>query len=305
LASANQQPLDPAVRAGYHGNDWPSPWRALRINALLRADSSVTVDDMRRFHTDPRSELTPFIITAVGNAKAAAEAKGEWTADDEAAFAFLTTGTPEFLPTNGWPVLFFSLVSALTNNTWDELVLPGETRRVATPSQMTLVLLLRDGSNAWWDDTKTGDAVETRDAIVLRSLREAWRDSKSVHGDDPSKWEWRKVRTMNVNHLLRLQGFGRTGLEVQSGPGTLSPSDANGTAGASWRFVVELGPEVRAWGTYPGGQSGNPLSSRYDDRMELWRTGQLADLRFPRKPTDLTPEQTMSTLTFTPTERAR
>ncbi len=305
LASANQQPLDPAVRAGYAGNDWPSPWRAMRINRLLREDSSVTVDDMRRFHTDPRSELTPFVMAAMAEAKDAAQSAGTWTADDDAAYAYLTSGSQEFLPENGWPVLFAALVTAITNNTWDELVLPGETRRVATPSQMILVMLLRDATNAWWDDRKTGDAVETRDAILLRSLRDAWRDSKAVHGDDASAWQWRKVRTMNVNHLLRLPGFGRSGLEVHSGPGTLSPSEANGTHGASWRFVVELGPDVRGWGTYPGGQSGNPLSSRYADRLEIWRKGELADLRFPRTPADLSAEQTMSTLTFTPIERAR
>ena len=52
-------------------------------------------------------------------------------------------------------------------------------------------------------------------------------------------------------------------------------------------MVVELGPEVRAWGTYPGGQSGNPASSRYDDRLTQWTQGKLAPLRFPRSAADL------------------
>ena len=39
LASANQQPKDPRVDPRYFGWDWPDPWRAMRINALLRADS--------------------------------------------------------------------------------------------------------------------------------------------------------------------------------------------------------------------------------------------------------------------------
>ena len=47
-------------------------------------------------------------------------------------------------------------------------------------------------------------------------------------------------------------------------------------------MVVELGGEVRGWGTYPGGQSGNPASRRYDDRIPLWKNGELAELRFPR-----------------------
>jgi penicillin amidase len=300
LASANQQPIDPSARRDYHGNDWPSPWRAMRINNLLRGDSSVTVDDMRRFHTDPQSELTPFVMTALGDAKAAAEAAGTWTAEDEAAFALLAKETPEFTPDSRWAVLFASMVGKLANLTWDELIPPGDERRLATPGQMVLVMLMRDPNNVWWDDRRTTDAVETRDAIVLKALREAWTDSRATQGNDPASWRWGAVRTVNVNHLLRLPGFGRTGLEVQSGPGTLSPSESNGTHGASWRFVVELGPEVKGWGTYPGGQSGNPISSRYADRLELWRTGQLAELRFPRAASDLPANQTMSTLTFTP-----
>lgn len=300
LASANQQPIDPSVRGEYQGNDWPSPWRAMRINNLLRGDSSVTVEDMQRFHTDPQSELTPFVMTALGDAKARAEAAGQWTAEDEQAFAILAKDEPTFTPDSRWAVLFSSLVGRIANLTWDELIPAGEERRIATPGQMILVMLLRDGSNVWWDDRRTSDVVESRDAIVLKALREAWTETRASQGNDPAQWRWGKVRQVNVHHLLRLPGFGRTGLEVQSGPGTLSPSESNGTHGASWRFVVELGPDVKGWGTYPGGQSGNPISSRYDDRLELWRTGQLAELRFPRTAEELPPVQTRSTLTFTP-----
>jgi len=305
LASANQQPIDPSVRREYQGNDWPSPWRAMRINNLLRGDSSVTVDDMRRFHTDPQSELTPFIMTAVGDAKASAEAAGTWTAEDEAAFGILAKDVPSFTPDSRWAVLFAALVSNLADLTWDELIPAGAERRLATPGQMILVMLLRDANNVWWDDRRTSDAVESRDAIVLKALREAWAKTRATQGNDPAQWRWGNVRQINVHHLLRLPGFGRSGLEVQSGPGTLSPSESNGTHGASWRFVVELGSEVKGWGTYPGGQSGNPISSRYDDRLELWRTGQLAELRFPRSAAELTPVQTRSKLTFTPAGGAR
>jgi penicillin amidase len=66
-----------------------------------------------------------------------------------------------------------------------------------------------------------------------------------------------------------------------------------GGQGASWRMVVELGSTVRAWGTYPGGQSGNPASVRYDDRLPLWLKGELAELRFPRRPEELQPRSSL------------
>ncbi len=46
LASANQQPIDPRTVKAWWGGSY-DPWRALRINALLRADSSITVEKMR------------------------------------------------------------------------------------------------------------------------------------------------------------------------------------------------------------------------------------------------------------------
>jgi penicillin amidase len=45
-------------------------------------------------------------------------------------------------------------------------------------------------------------------------------------------------------------------------------------------MVVELGPEVRAWGNYPGGQSGNPGSRSYEDRVDDWAAGRPYELLF-------------------------
>jgi penicillin amidase len=54
-------------------------------------------------------------------------------------------------------------------------------------------------------------------------------------------------------------------------------------------MVVELGDSIRAWGTYPGGQSGNPISRRYRDRLPLWRRGALDTLFAPRDTSSLAP----------------
>jgi penicillin amidase len=61
-------------------------------------------------------------------------------------------------------------------------------------------------------------------------------------------------------------------------------------------MVVELGPEVRAWGTYPGGQSGNPASEHYIDRVAGWQAGELDTLLFPKRPDDLPRARTRATL---------
>jgi penicillin amidase len=45
-------------------------------------------------------------------------------------------------------------------------------------------------------------------------------------------------------------------------------------------MVVELGPEIRAWGIFPGGQSGNPGSRFYDDMVDGWLAGKPDELLF-------------------------
>ena len=271
----------------------------MRINHILRDNAQMTVDDMRKMHTDPKSELTPFVMAAIASAAESAKTAGVWTADDSVAYSLLTAWDSEFVPDSRGAVLFTMVTTQIGTLLWDELILPGETRRVVTPQQAVLVSLLRENASVWWDLRSTADSVETRDEIVLLGMRKGWALARSLEGNDPATWRWGKIRMTNINHILRLPGFGRDSLEVRSGPGTLSPSDNGGTHGASWRFVVELAPEIRAWGTYPGGQSGNPVSRRYDDRIDLWQAGELAELRVPGTAADLSVEHTTARLVFT------
>ncbi|MBK8056382.1 MAG: penicillin acylase family protein [Gemmatimonadetes bacterium] len=87
---------------------------------------------------------------------------------------------------------------------------------------------------------------------------------------------------------------------MQGGRGTLNPSVQSGGFGSSWRMVVELGPRIRAMGTYPGGQSGNPASPRYADRLRFWRDGDLELLIVPSAIDSLSPSQVSARLTLTP-----
>ena len=65
-------------------------------------------------------------------------------------------------------------------------------------------------------------------------------------------------------------------------------------------MVVELGDRVRAMGTYPGGQSGNPASARYDDRLQFWQRGELELLYAPASVDSMAAAQVRASLTLTP-----
>ncbi len=286
LASANQDPQHPADGPRYLGSAWPSPWRAQRINTLLRADSAVTPDAMRRYQTDPGSARADLFVPAL---LAAARAR---PADTLAARAATLLGEWDrrYDRENSRAVLFEAVMQDVGRLTWDELRSPDDSvRRVRAPSDAVLAVLLADSASAWWDLRATR-GVERRDDILTEALRLGLARTEELRGDPTAaSWRWGESRFARIGHLLGLAPFGRRDISIQGGPGLLNPSSGDGRHGASWRMVVEMGPQVRAWGIYPGGQSGNPASPRYADRLDRWAAGELDTLLLP-KTADALPE---------------
>jgi penicillin amidase len=287
LASANQQPIDPRFDARYFGSDWYAPWRALRINQLLRADSTVTVLAMIRWQTDPGSPradaLLPPFIAAAANAT-----------DDSTRRAgrLLAEWDRRYTRDNRRAVLFEQSLRELSRLLWDEL------EGKALPSLAALAQLMADSANRWWDDRRT-EEIERRDALLRKALRLGYSHTVERYGPPDAGWRWDRIRHANIYHMMRIPALSELGIPIEGGPSTINPSVGDGEDGASWRMVVDLGEEVRAWGTYPGGQSGNPASSHYVDRLPSWREGTLDTLRYPRTQEELGSRVT-SVLTLSP-----
>ncbi len=314
LASANQQPVDTRADRDFWGGGY-DPWRAVRINQLLRADAHVTPDAMRAFQSDPGSaradRFVPFFL--------AAAARGAPAGVDHEALAtagrLLAQWDRRYTRDNTRAVLFEWAMRELAIRTWDELDPPGarpvpgidpfgkpSTRppRAVVPSSAVLLELLADPSNAWWDERAT-PAHETRDDVLAESLAAALDSCRAKYGaPDAGGWTWSRLRHANIRHLGRVPAFGALDLAVPSGPNTLWPSTGEGTAGPSWRMVVELGDSVRAWGIYPGGQTGNPLDPGYRDRLPRWLAGELDPLLVPRTAGALAAADVSGTLTLVP-----
>ena len=305
VASANQQPIDPAQNNRYLGFDWGyEPWRALQINRLLRENDSVSFDDMRRYQTDPGSvradRFVPYFLAAASHARASGVATPALVAAD----SVLSRWDRRYTVENNGAILFETAMGELSRRTWDELIPPGDSVRAAVPSTSVLLALLADSASPWWDDRRTKNQVENRNVIVREALVEAYENIvRRFGGPDTTGWAWGRVGPAAINHLMRLNGFSRPNVPVQGGRGTLNPSAQRTGFGASWRMVVELGDRVHAMGTYPGGQSGNPAGPRYDDRLRFWQRGELELLLMPRSADSLAMEQVRSALTLTPAVR--
>ncbi len=300
LASANQQPVAPS--GAYVGHGWPPPWRAMRINTLLQADSAVTPDDMRRFQTDPGSARADRFVPVVLDAGRAELAAGRGDSVLRTALALLGEWDRRYTLDNERAVLFEAAMRELRVRTWDELAAPSGSadRGPWLPDDAVLLQLVADSANPWWDHRATPER-ETRDGIISASLAAALSAVQSEHGaPGDGGWRWSGIRHANIRHLLGLPALSALRVPVQGGPSTLAPSSGSGGFGASWRMVVELGPEVRGWATYPGGQSGNPASTRYRHNLPRWAAGELDSLIVPREAAGLPEPAVSSRLTLRP-----
>jgi penicillin amidase len=161
--------------------------------------------------------------------------------------------------------------------------------------------LLQDPGSLWWDDRRTRDRRERADEVLGASLRAALDTAIARYGDpDQGGWTWGRVWPTDIWHFLQLPSLSALNLAVQGGPETIAPAGRHGTSGASWRMVVELGPELRAWATYPGGQSGNPASAFYANRIPQWVAGDLDPVLFPRTAGDIPAARIVASLSIDP-----
>jgi len=138
-------------------------------------------------------------------------------------------------------------------------------------------LLLNEPNAVWWDNVKTAKK-ETRSDLVNASFKFAIDSLQRKFGPIDIDWAWANLKKTHVPHLAKVAGFGSKFL--YNGGSKTSVNATSETNGPSWRMIVALGKEVKAYGVFPGGESGNPGSHYYDDMIDTWSDGKLNELLY-------------------------
>jgi len=276
VSSANQEPTDSSYPY-YLSSSYGSSTRAARINERLNEMKDITPDDMRQLQIDTldlkaRAILPGLLILME---------KQKLTPEEKAAFEKIKLWNFEFRAELIEPTIFEYWWQELINIIWsDELEHPdGQLNRPGT--NVTLDLIINKPDSPYFD-IKTTDLKESLKELTLLSFKAAIHKLTERFASMDESWAWGKARGTDINHLARIPGLNRKNLETNGNSGIVNATSR--TFGPSWRMIVALGPELKAWGIYPGGQSGNPGSKFYDNMIDDWAAGKIYELHFLKKP---------------------
>lgn len=290
VSSANQDPTDGSYP--YYLDDDFAPYeRGKRINDRLAAMNGITVEDMRQLQVDDLSyhaqTILPTLLDHL-NSESLSGA-GKWALDELRKWDYRNQG--ELIAPSVFKYWWDALYEAIWIDEYGSTDAP-----LAWPDRDQVAhLILNTPTLKWYDNVET-DQAETLEDLINTAFRSALQDLKNEFGIYGDGWKWGYVNNTDINHVGRIPGMGRKNLFTDGG--SESVNAMRGGHGPSWRMVVELGPELKAYGIYPGGQSGNPGAPGYDNMTDDWNAGKLYPLRFMRKEPEA--DSPNYTLTLTP-----
>ena len=154
---------------------------------------------------------------------------------------------------------------------------------LARPTNYNTIKLLREKPDLPFFDIQHTEPTETAGDVIRKAFVlsvEAIEEWKKHNATLPV---WAEYKNSYISHLL--PPLTALSIPVKTGGHYNAVNAHSQTKGPSWRMVASLEPSgIKAWATYPGGQSGNPGSTHYDDLLKRWVKGNYFSLLFLRTP---------------------
>lgn len=285
------------------GKDWAAPYRAQRIEDLVRAKEKLSPEDMQAIQGDV------FAIPAAKFGKALAALSGD-TVDARAMDLVKAwdgrmdreQAAPSLVEATYWALveeLFGKRMSAETF---------GMYRYDGNAHRRVIDALLDDPQNEWWDDPTT-PAREMRDDRLKGAFKNGVDFLTKLYGGAPQDWKWGRLHTATFEHPfgsikplnlvmnlgpIAANGSGVTVSSANSRPGTTSYK-VNSLS--SMRYIADLSGWDKMLWMNTTGQSGQPLNAHYGDLVYKWRDVLYERMPFSREAVDVAKQ---GVLTLTP-----
>jgi len=268
LSSANQWPVDPSYPY-YLGWEFAPSERARRINSQLEKMEEASLRSFQALQTDDYSLLAEALTDTLLHILADASNLSDL---ENRSLAELKDWNYRYEHNSVAASIFETFYNKINDQLWKEYFSNQETLMRYPSRDRTLHLLLHEPESRWYS---TPGKERTRSEVVVLSFKESIQELKENYGSI-EHWEWGHVKQTHVPHLAAIPGLGSTILDVGGSKHTVNAmSEKNGP---SWRMVILLGNQPKAYGVLPGGASGNPGSPFYDNQISTWEKGELIEL---------------------------
>lgn len=165
------------------------------------------------------------------------------------------------------PVRFDKWFTAFHQLLWDEIYTQQDQVALPNPDVWVTVNFIEKNPYSKFYDIKSTVKIETLSDLINQSFRQIRDDTISSLAEE---------KNAQILHLTRLDAFSKLDIDVGGTKHSLNAMQQK--FGPSWRMIVALGDTPEAYGTYPGGQSGNPASPFYSNKISTWAKGEYDQL---------------------------
>ena len=278
LRSANQRIMGPSYPY-YMGWNYEEPFRARSIRKQLESKDKLSSADLIALQSDSYSAEAEFILPSLlKSLQVDALTPEQKQRVLELAKWDFRIRAQEVLPT-----IYKQWYRTLREELFSDEISLVEKSDFGPKDARVAEILRRVSANAadpdaeWVDDLRTKER-ETLHEIVTRAFQKAWTSLRKDYGEDSSQWIWQRWNRASLPHMAKIPGFGTSTLEMDGSSDSVNGN--RGWHGAVYRFVIELGPSVKAWMQVPGGNSGDPFSRDFEKFTREWARGEMREVEF-------------------------
>jgi penicillin amidase len=285
--SANQRQVssDYPYYIGTASNFFDPGYRANEIRRVLSQSGKLGAADMMALQTDTRdflaAEITPILLQAlagalVGRDQQAAELLIAWDYRMETGSAAATI----------WWAFWHEYIAQSFDPWWKAKKVPVDRSELDDMLGQDLEALALAGKTVCAPPNCTAPVASAcpsaaceRLSLTL-ALRKAFTSATArltrQFGTDPKQWTWGRMHQRVIENLAHIKGLNYGPRPDRGDANTpLAAPGLPSSHGPSWRMVVDWGAGTFQ-GIYPGGQSENPASAWYANRVETWWNGRYA-----------------------------
>lgn len=290
VSSANQFPAD-STYPYYMRSDYYETYRNRRINQVLAQTNAITPQTLMKLQNDnynlQAAKSLPLLLslldktTLTGSETQLVAALSQWDFYNQ----------PGSLPASYYEAWWNTLFPMI----WDEMT--RENAALDFPQDYNTIHLMKSKPDLSLFDIQSTPEKEDLKILVNKSFRESAQQIENWETKNQKPAQWADYKDTYIQHLLRVAPLSK---HVRVGGASGIVNAAGPRSGPSWRMIVSLEkPQMKVWGVYPAGQSGNPGSPFYDNMVDAWTNGKYYRMNFSTSAEELK-NKSISTTKLTP-----